>query len=87
MPAFRLLDTKGQPIGTIILNNSALEREIIEGNPDLGLGYTKRLDQQIVAFTLEIIPPRSERTKSALEKQIEEDMGRANIERWSSGSA
>ena len=57
MPAFRLLNTQGKPIGSIILNDSSLEREIIEGNPDLGLGYTKRLDQQIVAFTLEIIPP------------------------------
>lgn len=62
MPAFRLLNAKGMNIGTIIINDPNLEREIINGRPILMLGYTSTL-KNINSFTLEVIPPELEGSK------------------------
>ena len=56
MPAYRLLDQKGQLIGTITLDRKDLEAEIVNGQPDLGLGYSTT-QKNILFFTLEVIPP------------------------------
>lgn len=56
MAAFRLCNEQGHVIGAVILESKALEDEIINGQPDIRLGYTST-HTNIVNFTLEIIPP------------------------------
>ena len=100
MSAHRLLNTQGEVIGTVTLDRPALEQEIVNGQPELRLGYTNSLTN-VLNFILEVVPPKT--TPDPMFVRHSPDRGdknclickepwpcgtqRMNQERWSDGGA
>jgi hypothetical protein len=62
MPAYRLLDQQGRVIGTVTIDRPEFEAEIVNGQPELGLGYTCT-QRNILNFFLVVVPPPLEGSK------------------------
>lgn len=56
MPAYRLTDDKGNVIGSIVLDRMSLVTEIVNGLPEIRLGYSAT-PTDVNHFVFEVIPP------------------------------
>lgn len=65
MGAHRLLNSEGVLIGMITLDRKETEDELVRGLPELRLAYSTT-PTDIVAFTLEVIPPSTRPTPDIL---------------------
>lgn len=56
MPAYRLTDNKGVVIGAVVIDRKSLVTEIVNGLPEIRLGYSAT-PTDVNHFVFEIIPP------------------------------
>jgi hypothetical protein len=56
MPANRLVDDKGVVIGAVVIDRKSLVTEIVNGRPEIRLGYSTS-PSDVEFFVFDIIPP------------------------------
>ncbi len=58
MPAYRLTNDKGEVIGAVVIDRQSLVTEIVNGLPEIRLGYTTS-PTDVEFFVFDVIPPEN----------------------------